>query len=269
MRKALDQQRARRRAFGRLFAPVVTFVAAPPDKLARDPARIGLQRHLARIAIAQARQMRAHVQQQGHARMQHVGHGRIHPFHRWPGARGDVGGAVRKLCAHRPRRAEGCKRVADLRSRQGCVMRHALAPVQRPTQRLHQFTRQTKGHVKTAHPGRKLPKALRKTLEIIEPFKPQHAYLALGNVQLAARQHDGLAARRAAGEVAADERRVRGQGLHQPNPSAVTPTAISTAPAMRAARSPSLSKWPPISAANSIDTSRAGATCDIGACCIA
>lgn len=54
-----------------------------------------------------------------------------------------------------------------------------------------------------------------------------------------------------------------------PSAKAVTPAAISTAPAMRAARSPSPSRWPPMSAANSIDTSRAGATCDSGASCMA
>ncbi|MNT30302.1 hypothetical protein D3C72_1660900 [compost metagenome] len=57
--------------------------------------------------------------------------------------------------------------------------------------------------------------------------------------------------------------------IAQPSPSAVTPTAISMAPAMRKARSPSPSNLPPIKAANSIDTSRAGATCEMGALCTA
>ena len=45
---------------------------------------------------------------------------------------------------------------------------------------------------------------------------------------------------------------------------------IAGGPALlRATRSPSPSKCPPINAANSMETSRAGATCDRGACCMA
>lgn len=54
-----------------------------------------------------------------------------------------------------------------------------------------------------------------------------------------------------------------------PSPKAVTPKAINIAPAMRTMRSPSRSRWPPMMAANSMETSRAGATCEMGALCMA
>ena len=51
----------------------------------------------------------------------------------------------------------------------------------------------------------------------------------------------------------------------QPSASPATPSPMHSAPAMRSPRSPSPSSRPPKSAAKSIDTSRAGATCDSGA----
>ena len=101
----------------------------------------------------------------------------------------------------------------------------------------------------------------------------QQTKAAKAQLALAERQHDGFAPSGAAGKVAAQQQGCGGSA-HQwrpnyPRARAVTPAAMHTAPKMRATRSPSPSKCPPISAANSMDTSRAGATCDSGACCMA
>jgi len=56
-------------------------------------------------------------------------------------------------------------------------------------------------------------------------------------------------------------RTIHGLRWHDyPSESAITPTAMRHAPAVRATRSGSPSSWPPMSAANSMETSRAGAT---------
>src|SRR5204863_2530829 len=70
------------------------------------------------------------------------------------------------------------------------------------------------------------------------------------------RDGDRLSARRVAAEVDAGEL----HGAVHPSASAPTPPAMQAAPMRRVARSASPSSRPPISAANSIETSRAGAT---------
>ena len=52
---------------GRLPGLLVALVAAPADQLAREQAGIGLQRHAARVALVQARNVDAGGQQRGHA----------------------------------------------------------------------------------------------------------------------------------------------------------------------------------------------------------
>src|ERR1019366_2312159 len=68
-------------------------------------------------------------------------------------------------------------------------------------------------------------------------------------------QRHRFSPRRVAREVDAGE-----PHRHQPRARAATPPAMHTAPTTRNERSPSPSRRPPIRAANSIETSRAGAT---------
>ena len=58
---------------------------------------------------------------------------------------------------------------------------------------------------------------------------------------------------------------VRNPPAAQASASVTTPSAMHTARASRSVRSRSQSSWPPSTAANSIESSRAGATCDSGA----
>ena len=118
-------------ALGRLLGAVVALVAASHgstgaavhgcENLARQQAGIGLQRHAIGVAGVQARQVRAGIEQQRHARMQHEGHRRIDPFHAGAGASRPVGGAVGELAARRPRVAEGGEAWRE--SRRGSVRR--------------------------------------------------------------------------------------------------------------------------------------------------
>ena len=257
---------------GRLLGAVIAFVAAPPQHLARQQAGVGLQRHTLCIACAgrhQARQVNAGIQQQRQAGVQHVGHGRVHPFHRGAGTRGAVCSAVGKLAAHGAGIAKPCKGLADLLAREAAVVLHASTPIGGPAQRGDQFARQAKGQVKPAHPGLGLGQPLGQSRQGLDALQPQQLHAR--TIAAAQCQHDGFAAAGAAGEVAADQIKNNGgrHGSAHPKASAVTPAAMHTAPHTRASRSPSPSKCPPISAANSMDTSRAGATCDRGACCMA
>ena len=151
----------------------------------------------------QAGQVHARVQQQRHAGVQHVGHGRVDPFHRGTGARRPVGGPVGELAAHGPLGAKGDKAVADLRARERAVMLHTRKPLQRPAQRLHQLARQAKGQVKAAHPGTRHGQPAREAVERVKRF--QAPQLHPRRHALAQRQHDGLAPARAAGEIAAQQ----------------------------------------------------------------
>src|ERR1019366_1909233 len=79
--------------------------------------------------------------------------------------------------------------------------------------------------------------------------------LAIERTERTERQRHRFSPRRTAREVNAGE-----QHLPQPRARAATPPAMHPAPTPRSARSPSPSRRPPMSAANSIETSRAGAT---------
>lgn len=124
---------------------------------------------------------------------------------------------------------------------------------------LHQFARQAERQVEAADPVARPGQPVAEGGQGVEALDGLQQYPR--TCQPPPRQHDGLAPRGTAGEVAAKQ--------HQPSANAVTPAAMHSAPQMRAARSPSPNKWPPISAANSMETSRAGATWDMGASRIA
>jgi pyruvate,orthophosphate dikinase len=76
--------------------------------------RGGVSSHAALVARAQAGQVHARLAQQGHARVQHVGDGRVDPFHGGAGACGYIGGAVRELATHRSGVAKRGKLFANL-----------------------------------------------------------------------------------------------------------------------------------------------------------
>ena len=93
-------------ALRRLQRAGIALVRAPADELARQQARVALERHPAGVAGVQVRDVHAGVEQQRHAGMQHVGHRRIDPLHRRRRSCRRVAGTVRELAADRPRRAE-------------------------------------------------------------------------------------------------------------------------------------------------------------------
>ena len=134
--------------------------------------------------------------------VQHVGHGRVHPFHRGAGTRGAVCSAVGKLAAHGAGIAKPCKGLADLLAREAAVVLHAGAPIGGPAQRGDQFARQAKGQVKPAHPGLGLGQPLGQSRQGLDALQPQQLHAR--TIAAAQCQHDGFAAAGAAGEIAAD-----------------------------------------------------------------
>ena len=149
----VEQVLARDQALGRLARALVALVGARADQLAREQARIGLQRDPAAVAVVHGRQVHAGLDQRRHAGMQHVGHRRVDPLHRRARPRRRVAGPVRELAAHRPRRAEGGEGVADLRAAERGVVPHQRQPVGGPVQGPDQLARQAEREVEAADPG--------------------------------------------------------------------------------------------------------------------
>ena len=147
-------------AFGGLVRDGIALVAAPADQLARQQARIGLQRDArgARHPLrrVQARQRGAGGQQPRHAGMQHQRDRRIDPFHRGAGAGRAIGLPVRELPAAGAGGTESREGAPDLVAPEAGVVRDQRLPGQRPAELRHQLARQSEREDRR-HPPRPGP----------------------------------------------------------------------------------------------------------------
>lgn len=106
-------------------------------------------------------------------------------------------------------------------------MLDAFAPLRRPAQVLDQFTRQAEWKIEAADPFARLRQPLRKAFQRVYLF--EFAEHDAGAGQGADGHHDGLAAGRAAGEVAADQERLGHRAYTRPQIAAVAIRSSSSA----------------------------------------
>lgn len=111
---------------------------------------------------------------------------------------------MRKFAAGRPVVAKISEQLANPRAAQSRIVPDAGFPVGRPAQVLHQFARQAKWEIESAHPIARLREPVRKRFERLQLLKAVQPHCAA--TELAARNNDPFMFAGAAAEIATDQR---------------------------------------------------------------